>query len=114
MEFKVGDRVLIRHWDDMCEEFGYPASGQSIDVPFSFTEEMRHLCGREATVKNITCDRIELDDWSDKDGDVVCSYSKEMLTLVRRAKTITPEPKKMTLSDIEKQLGYKFVIVSSK
>lgn len=49
-EFKVGDRVRIRQWDDMMEEFGIDNDG---DIQLSaevFTNDMRELCGKIATV----------------------------------------------------------------
>lgn len=49
-KFHPGDRVVFRDWDDMAEEFG--TDGDSvIRVPLSFTKDMRHLCGREFTVR---------------------------------------------------------------
>ena len=62
-EFKVGDRVRIRDWDDMVREFGEPDSDGDIKItipcefnnitrPYTtwFLEEMRGCCGRVATV----------------------------------------------------------------
>lgn len=47
--FKVGDVVVVRDWDDMESEFGLYKSG-NIKVPFSFTDTMRPLCGREIEI----------------------------------------------------------------
>ena len=62
-EFKVGDRVRIKDWDDMVREFGEPDSDGDIKivVPYKygnttrsyttwFLGEMRRYCGRVATV----------------------------------------------------------------
>lgn len=62
-EFKVGDRVRIRDWDDMVREFGTPDSDGDIKItipcrfgnitrPYTtwFLGEMRGCCGRVATV----------------------------------------------------------------
>lgn len=62
-EFKVGDRVRIKDWDDMVREFGEPDSDGDIKIVGSykygnttrsyttwFLGEMRGYCGRVATV----------------------------------------------------------------
>ncbi len=52
--FKVGDRVQVRDWDDMEKEHGLNGgSGSSICVPFSFTQEMEHLCGLKAIIYSV-------------------------------------------------------------
>lgn len=48
-EFKVGDKVRIRQWDDMAEEFGLNSFNQIYTVP-NFTQSMKHLCGQIATI----------------------------------------------------------------
>lgn len=112
MEFQVGDRVMIRYWDDMCEEFGCPEDKfDSIKLSKNvFTSHMIHLCGRKATISDIDESRIGLDDWNDDAGDTRWVFTKDMLVLVSRK----PKIKEMTLEEIEEQLGYKFAIVSSK
>lgn len=64
VEFKVGDRVRIRQWNDMAKEFGVDTFG-CIKVVHKFTKDMKHLCGRTATIKEIIGRYIELSDWSD-------------------------------------------------
>ena len=52
MKYKVGDKVRVRKWDDMVEEFGEYI--ESIDIPIcSFTKEMREYCGEIVTIKEI-------------------------------------------------------------
>lgn len=51
-EFKVGDKLRIRQWEDMKEEFGTDYNG-AINCKYDFTEEMKHLCGLPFTVSNI-------------------------------------------------------------
>lgn len=48
-EFKVGDKVRIRQWDDMAKEFGINIFNQVYTVP-NFTQSMKHLCGQIATI----------------------------------------------------------------
>ena len=71
--FKVGDRVRIRQWVDMIKEFGLLDSG---GIPFTktcgttFTDDMKHLCGRTATITYINYDteKVELD-FDDNSGN---------------------------------------------
>lgn len=53
-KYKVGDILRIRQWDDMLDEYGLISGSTSINVPFSFSSEMRYLCGVVFTVKSIT------------------------------------------------------------
>ncbi len=48
-ELKVGDRVVIREWDDMAQEFGVNAFG-SIKCNNFFTERMKKYCGKVARI----------------------------------------------------------------
>lgn len=71
--FKVGDRVRIRQWDDMVKEFGLLDSG---GIPFTktcgttFMDDMKHLCGRTATITYINYDteKVELN-FDDNSGN---------------------------------------------
>ena len=51
--FAVGDRVRIREWNDMIEEFGYEAGYHNINCMYIFTSEMNFMCGEAATIMNI-------------------------------------------------------------
>lgn len=59
-DFYVGQKVRIREWDDMLEEFGERSAG-GIRCRHVFTEEMRHLCGKECTIKSMSCAEDERD-----------------------------------------------------
>ena len=48
---KVGDKVIVREWDDMEKEFGLNSDG-GIEVKFIFTEGMAKLCGKTAIVSS--------------------------------------------------------------
>ena len=48
-DFKVGDRVVVRDWGDMAKEYGVTKWGD-ISKDSQFTNSMKHLCGRTATV----------------------------------------------------------------
>lgn len=51
-DFYVGQRVRIREWDDMLDEFGEANNG-SIPRRCHFVPEMRDLCGMEYTIKSV-------------------------------------------------------------
>lgn len=53
--FKVGDKVRIRKWDDMAKEFGLTLTG-SIRTGEGkyFLPEMRYNCGKVAVIKAIS------------------------------------------------------------
>lgn len=49
--FNVGDRVRIRQWEDMAEEFG--TDGDDIYCEATFVDGMRYLCGKEFVVSGV-------------------------------------------------------------
>lgn len=104
-KFQVGDRVMVRYWDDMKAEFGLTACG-SIPVQYSFTEEMKPLCGKIAKVKSVDGDCLYLTEWEDVHSSTCYSFSSGMFVLVEARKA-----KKMTIAEIEKALGYEIEIV---
>lgn len=54
-KYVKGDIVVIRDWDDMVEEYGYEDDDEdSINCRFSFTSEMKPLCGEMATVVRVS------------------------------------------------------------
>ena len=55
MRFDVGDRVVIRDWDDMEAEFGCDDYG-NIMCDKVFLDEMRFLCGQEFVIEQIDID----------------------------------------------------------
>ena len=77
--FKVGDRVVVREWDDMAEEY-VTGNGTKInaDRSTSFVNNMRHLCGRTATVTGVRDDDYVFVDFDDKSGDTEWYYKKWM------------------------------------
>ena len=72
MNFKVGDKVRVRSWDSMKQEYGINGWG-NIDVKCGFTPEMEHFCDKVVTIKSICASgrtyRIKEDNeafcWSD-------------------------------------------------
>ena len=75
-EFKVGDRVRIRQWEDMEREFGLDPYG-NIKVKYLFTTGMRWLCGKEATVFRKDNSKMRLD--IKCEGSLLYAFSGDML-----------------------------------
>lgn len=54
-EFKVGDKVRIRQWDNMAEQFGLDEEGD-IKIPYPdlvVSAKFKHLCGKTGKIINI-------------------------------------------------------------
>ena len=54
MKYNKGDKVKIREWDDMLNEFGIE-NGEEIPVSINtdFTIDMKMLCGKEAIIEDV-------------------------------------------------------------
>lgn len=101
MRFEVGDRVRVRQWDDMADEYGIkPLCGTLMDIGYivpshyaygdcpCFTISMKNLCGLSGTVKRVNLDaygdcvdsirvKFDLDDGK-SDIDFVWNYTNTM------------------------------------
>lgn len=74
-DFYAGQRVRIRDWDDMAEEYG-PDHLDYIDTPYyCFLAAMEPACGATAIVNNIielgddnACAAVELEIVEDRNG----------------------------------------------
>lgn len=82
--FKVGDRVRIREWEDMEKEYGIIARN-SINVLYHFNNKMKYLCGRTATIKHKDGKEVVLD-FDDKSGNINWTYSTDMIEKVKENK----------------------------
>lgn len=82
-EFKVGDKVRIRQWDDMAEEFGVDEYGDIL-CSTKFVEQMKSLCGEEAIIKLIYgINSIGLQFINERYGeDYSWTFSKDMIELI--------------------------------
>jgi len=49
--FNIGDKVIIRDWDDMEREFG--TDGEDILCQHYFTRDMEEFCGKEYAIVSI-------------------------------------------------------------
>lgn len=85
MEFKVGDRVRIKSWEQMEKEFG-KNSCEEINCNPTFIECMSYLCGRTASIVKINGEAVKLTDWSDSEDTARWSFSTDMIELVDTSK----------------------------
>ena len=53
--FNVGDRIAVREWEDMAEEYGQNGKGVNAYIPcrFNFISAMRQFCGKEFIISDI-------------------------------------------------------------
>lgn len=55
MKYKVGDKVRVKQWDDMVEEYG-SYNSKDINIPScTFVKAMREYCGSVVTIHKLTC-----------------------------------------------------------
>lgn len=85
MIFKVGDRVRIKSWEQMEKEFGKDYF-ESINCIPRFIEDMKHLCGKTATIDEICNYYIKLKDWSGDSDGPYWFFSMDMIELVDTSK----------------------------
>lgn len=97
-DFSIGQRVRIREWDDMKEEFGLNELDDYILCNPVFAMGMRPLCVATATVESFGDDEIGifLKEWEDADGQRISvpeltgrdwHYSADMLEPVEEVPT---------------------------
>ena len=95
--FKPGDRVVVRDWDDMVKEYGVNSLGR-IDKDSLFVDGMKHLCGRTATVTRVAdglgFKKVEVD-FDDKSGITSWTFNPWMFnpTDVQASEKEKPEAK---------------------
>ena len=80
-KFKVGDRVRIRAWDDMANEYGVDRIGD-IRTIVNFVRGMEHLCGRIATITEMNDVKCKLN-FDDKSGDIGWLYCTQMIENIK-------------------------------
>lgn len=69
-KFQVGDKLRIRSWESMKDEFGEvgPRSSPRISCAAAFTNAMRRLCGKDFTVKEIESSPGRYDIYHSEEG----------------------------------------------
>lgn len=101
--FEVGDRIVIRDWDDMAADFEIDDDG---DISISeyetyFIRDMKRLCGAHGVIRNIDDDEYVSLSLDDEELDrFSCSYNffPPMLRL-------EDEDKEISESDFDSLLG---------
>lgn len=88
--FKAGDKVRIRPWEDMEKEFGLDESGD-IKCKYTFTLEMKKYCGTEFTLKEVS--RYGEVRWN---GKPPFSFSPDMIEKVEDEPDWTVKQKPIT------------------
>ena len=87
MKFKVGDKVKIKSWQEMEEEFGLNCI-KSINCKFSFTKEMEKYCGAVATIRRIdSYGQVELTSTSSNLDFSCWAFSTDMIKKANDFKT---------------------------
>lgn len=59
-KFEVGDHVQIKDWDEMVDEFGVRRDSGNIPCKCSFTQEMKHLCGKDFHISALHGSQLDL------------------------------------------------------
>ena len=55
LEYKVGDKAIVREWDDMAKEFSVDDDGEiELSNEWCFAEGMKKFCGKTVTITGIT------------------------------------------------------------
>lgn len=104
-KFKVGDRVRIRQWDDMVKEFGLIDGWR---IPFTktckttFVGDMKHLCGRTATITSINYDTEEVDlDFDDNSGGTCWFFFLGAIEAIEGEKSMDKQER---IKELKKQI----------
>lgn len=106
-EFKVGQRVKIRAWEDMKKEFGVDFDGDIMTSP-CFVDDMKIYCGLEAKITEIyNANRCKLRFKKEVKGCYEWTYSTDMLEPL--AETIVIYRKDSEVIALDKRTGNKAV-----
>lgn len=104
--FKVGDRVQFKSWEEMKKEFGL-SGDETIPCSYYFTEMMKHLCGTYATIVSIRDKKVELKDFTAR-GDLAWAYSTDMIKPAKKEPEWTfTEDEKVILRNLPEE--YKWI-----
>lgn len=84
MEYKVNEKIVIKTWEEMEEEFG-PRSSTCIDVPLSFTSYMEKEIEQQHRILTIkstfdisgnVCYYVKENEWSYSEGMIAGRYNE--------------------------------------
>lgn len=75
MKYKIGDKVRVREWNDMVNEYGMSDDGDiPVTLAINFIKEMSTFCGDTFTISEINGDEYSLS--GDEDEFI---FTNEML-----------------------------------
>lgn len=84
--FKPGDRIRIKSWDKMVEEYGLNVeySFESINTgEYNFPKDMNYLCEEEGHIIEFNIDENCIEIELDKYGEITDWYiTEEMIELI--------------------------------
>lgn len=100
-KFKIGDRVIVRQFDDMGQEFGVNRF-REITCRFAFTESMKYLCGKIGTITDVSYSGNHSISFDDETDASYWSISEDMLELIDNSQdeSIVPLCDKIKFEDI--------------
>jgi hypothetical protein len=75
MKFNVGDKVLVRNWEDMEKQFGLSEDGNIKTNKIKFTPDMREFCGKSVIIAKIHRDKYYLIE----EGTIKFKFTDDML-----------------------------------
>lgn len=102
IQFKVGDRVRIKQYEDMAKDYDLDKEGNILVGLDTFVTRMKHLCGRKATISKIwNSNNVKLVDWSDTTGNLEWIFTTGMLEPVIE-KHFELNGKRLPMKDIDK------------
>ncbi len=87
MKYKIGQRVKIRDFSAMANEFGVQENGNILVGNYYFTREMKVYCGEEYCITALYGDGYELDlqdgeEWYFNDGMLIDSEQEPIVASV--------------------------------
>lgn len=104
--FKVGDRVRIRQWEDMAKELNKDSEACLKTITTYFVEQMKHLCGRSAKIKEIKLNgEVKLHKWSDNSGDTKWAFDIDMIEPIEPEQIIITRYGQKVVAKLGKKVG---------
>lgn len=100
--FNVGDRVRIRQWQDLVNEFGTDEDGDIRCGKHLFVKEEKKFCGKEYTIVGFGKDEVKLNDYFDG-----WAITTDMIEKVY-------EDKKINMADSRDALDYFLTSIRSR
>lgn len=83
MKFKIEDRVVVRSFEEMADEYGVDAYGDIFGgtMPYIFNKKMKVYCGEAGTVKGFSGDDVIINFDKPSLNGSHWRFCKEMLEL---------------------------------